>query len=273
MNKKLTITLLLFAVIMSIVALVTICSNNELKKDIKIYENKISYLQDKIAELEKSSNDQNDNISNSNDANKDNQTNADTTDDENNNILEKSEERVTNVITNLNNEWTSIKDQINTYEEYVENYLVIKSFYEKIQCEVNKLCNEICIDAYDYTENIIHSNISINEMGLRIDELNSFVCEDLLYSIEDKIYNKLLNEILDEFYYGILAETDYVDYSELYDYMYKEYDNYYDCAFAVYDQYYDAGVYVYNLYYKISAKLYMGDLSGAKECLNELKLD
>ena len=74
-------------------------------------------------------------------------------------------------VNQLNTKWQSLKSEIATYDEYVDNADKVEDFYDEINDTVEKACVRLQKYTVQYAELIMNSNISNDNKYDAFDDL------------------------------------------------------------------------------------------------------
>lgn len=168
----------------------------------------------------------------------------------------------------LYSRFEALSEEIDTYEKYCDNVTKVSEFYETVIDETNQISIMLLDYSAVYARMILDSDMPDDENYKAIDGIYDYLYEDACAVILDEIYNRLLTEMSNYFYGGILMGAPIgIDYSEWYDICNNEFNQWYDAGTKVFNIYYDASANIFSLYYDLSGELYNGDMEGANKTL------
>lgn len=176
-------------------------------------------------------------------------------------IVEAATKEVDARVEYLNEEWESIKEDVTSYDSFVNNEDKIEGFYEDILAKHSELCTIGYKTALAYAEAINESEKDSSEKYDMSKDIDNDIYDDLFDDINDAIYEDLFDDINDYFYDGILKDSDEagVDYSDWYDTKSDEYSRWYDTKSDVYSEWYDSKSDIYDFYYDLAGEFYSDD--------------
>lgn len=129
----------------------------------------------------------------------------------------------TSRITALCSEGEELLEEIETYDDYLNDYFgdknKVENFYKKVVAETNILCITLRDYAAYYVELIMNSDLSDKEQTAAIERLNTLIYEDAYKAINDNIYNGLLDDFNDQFLNGFLETMPKDAWADEYAYM------------------------------------------------------
>lgn len=189
-------------------------------------------------------------------------------------LKEKVKNDIDDTITKLNNDFESLKKEINTYGKYSKNKDKIQKFYINISNTQNQLNIRLREYSLSYTQSIVNSNLSSDEKYEKLEDLYDIIYEDAADDIYEKIDNGVLKNMFDTYYDGILEDAyDKVSYEKWYHITSKEYDMWSDTSSDIYDNWSDLKSYIDKLYTDISDEIWEEDMERANEKLQNFKED
>lgn len=189
-------------------------------------------------------------------------------------LKEKVKNDIDDTITKLNNDFESLKKEINTYGKYSKNKDKIQEFYINISNTQNQLNIRLREYSLSYTQSIVNSNLSSDEKYEKLEDLYDIIYEDAADDIYEKIDNGVLKNMFDTYYDGILEDAyDKVSYEKWYHITSKEYDMWSDTSSDIYDNWSDLKSYIDKLYTDISDEIWEEDMERANEKLQNFKED
>ncbi len=189
-------------------------------------------------------------------------------------LKEKVKNDIDDTITKLNNDFESLKKEINTYEKYSKNKDKIQEFYINISNTQNQLNIRLREYSLSYTQSIVNSNLSSDEKYEKLEDLYDIIYEDAADDIYEKIDNGVLKNMFDTYYDGILEDAyDKVSYEKWYHITSKEYDMWSDTSSDIYDNWSDLKSDIDKLYTDISDEIWEEDMERANEKLQNFKED
>lgn len=189
-------------------------------------------------------------------------------------LKEKVKNDIDDTITKLNNDFESLKKEINTYGKYSKNKDKIQEFYINISNTQNQLNIRLREYSLSYTQSIVNSNLSSDEKYEKLEDLYDIIYEDAADDIYEKIDNGVLKNMFDTYYDGILEDAyDKVSYEKWYHITSKEYDMWSDTSSDIYDNWSDLKSDIDKLYTDISDEIWEEDMERANEKLQNFKED
>ena len=189
-------------------------------------------------------------------------------------LKEKVKNDIDDTITKLNNDFESLKKEINTYGKYSKNKDKIQEFYINISNTQNQLNIRLREYSLSYTQSIVNSNLSSDEKYEKLEDLYDIIYEDAADDIYEKIDNGVLKNMFDTYYDGILEDAyDKVSYEKWYHITSKEYDMWSDTSSDIYDNWSDLKSDIDKLYTDISDEIWEEDVERANEKLQNFKED
>lgn len=203
-------------------------------------------------------------------ANSKTENNIDSEDD----FEELVEKDVEATINELKDEYEELKAEINTYDKYKNNTDKVEEFYSKAYESQKQLIIRLGEYSIIYTEMIVNSNISTDDMYDELETLYDVVYDDAGDDIYEEIYSGILEDVYDEYYSGILEDAyETVEYSEWSDLRSDEYDMWSDTRSEVYDNWSDFRSDLYDFWSDIRSELWDGDVDKAVKKIDDFKED
>jgi len=177
-------------------------------------------------------------------------------------------------VNQLNTKWQSLKSDITTYDEYVDNVDKVEDFYGEINDTALKACVRLQKYTVQYADLIMNFDMSNDDKYDAFDDLLDCIYEDAADDIYDGIYEAILDDMLDTFYNGVLDDSDNApSYSEWIDVCSDEYSNWLDTCSDVYSNWFDACSDIYSFYFDISSELFSDDIERAEKIFHDYKED
>lgn len=189
---------------------------------------------------------------------------------------EKLEENIDNhvseCIQSILIDWDTLSQEIDTYEEYIENLDKIEDFHMYVEDSTNTILLMINEYAIAYAELIMNSDTTNKDKYDDFEDIKECIYEDACEMVKDEIYDDLMDDIKDYYYDGILkdAKGD-VEYSFWSDIRSDAYGWMSDARSEVYDDYSDARSDIYGFYSDMRSELYSGDITRANKVLQGFK--
>ncbi len=181
---------------------------------------------------------------------------------------------VENILVALTAEYETLKAGVVSFDTYVENIDAVESFYEKVFATQETLTVILRGYASIYTEMILKSGNSCDDMYEAMDDTSDIFYDDLGDAINDGFYDGILEDMKNDFYEDVLDDSDAASsYSEWYDIRSNEYNCWYDIRSAVYEDWYDFRSDIYEFCYDIRGELWNDDLEGALKELSDFQED
>lgn len=210
---------------------------------------------------------------NNNSINNGNNTNIPTTE-----TFEELEETIAKdieqTVSQLNTKWQSLKSDITTYDEYVDNADKVEDFYDEINDTVEKACIRLQKYTVQYAEVIIKSNMSNDDKYDVFDDLLDCIYEDVADDLYDGIYEDLMDDMQEVLYEGALDNSDDApSYSDWIDIRSDEYSNWLDTRSDVYSNWLDTRSDIYSFFLDMRGELWSNDIERAKEIFDDYKED
>lgn len=181
---------------------------------------------------------------------------------------------VESTINELNAEWEKLKEEVNTYDIYLNEIEKVETYYDKIQSTTEQLCIRLYAYSANCAELILSSNKEYRDKYDDLEMINDIIYKNACEEIKDRIYDGILEDIKDTFYDGIIKDAeDTVPYSDWYDTSSDEYEMWYDTSSEVYEIYYDTGSDIYEFYYDLRGDVYSNDMESANKTLQDFQED
>ena len=181
---------------------------------------------------------------------------------------------VESTINELNTEWENLKEEVNTYDIYLNEVEKVETYYDKIQSTTEQLCIRLYAYSANCAELILSSSKEYKDKYDDLEMINDIIYENAREEINDRIYDGILKDMEDTFYDGIIKDAeDTVSYSDWYDSRSNEYEIWYDTRSEVYEIYYDTGSDIYEFYYDLRGDVYSNDMEGANKTLQDFQED
>ena len=172
------------------------------------------------------------------------------------------------IVAALDNEWQTLRQEIDTYQKYVERADEIEAFYETLY----NTSNALLLRYYEYTlvyaRIVMESDMSAKEKYQEVEGIYEIIYEDAFDMIYDSIYDDLLEDMNDMFYDGIIEDAeDDVPYAEWVDVRSEEYSLWLNTRSDIYRNWLDAHSDIYGFYLQIRGELLAKDMEGANKYL------
>lgn len=136
---------------------------------------------------------------------------------------------VESTINELNTEWEKLKEEVNTYNVYLNEVEKVETYYDKIQSTTEQLCIRLYAYSANCAELILSSSKEYKDKYDDLEMINDIIYENAREEINDRIYDGILKDMEDTFYDGIIKDAeDNVPYSDWYDTRSNEYEIWYD---------------------------------------------
>lgn len=182
------------------------------------------------------------------------------------------EAHVEECIQALQNEWTNLSANYDTYEKYISNSDVIEEFHAHIEDSASQILAMICNYGITYSEFILESDSAAKDKYKDFEGFKDLIYEDACKDVKDEIYEGLLEDIKDYYYEGIIKDAkDSIPYSEWSDARSDAYSWWSDARSEVYSTWSDTRSDIYGYYCDIRSELYSQDLEGANSELEDFK--
>lgn len=179
---------------------------------------------------------------------------------------------VSECIQSLKSGWTTLSEEIDTYDKYVEKIDKIEEFHTYIEDASNQILVMICEYGVSYAELIMQSDSSSKDKYNDFEDLKDCIYEDACELVKDDIYDGILDDIKDYYYEGILEDAkDYVKYSDWSDARSDAYSWWSDARGEVYSAWSDTRGDVYSFFSDMRGELFVGDIDRANEILLKFK--
>lgn len=189
-------------------------------------------------------------------------------------LEENIENHVSECIQAIWLDWETLSQEIDTYEEYVENLDKMEDFHMYVEDSTNAILIMINEYTIEYAELIMASDMTSKDKYNDIEDIKDCIYEDACEMVKDEIYDDLFDEIKDYYYDGIIKEAkDSVKYSEWSDVRSDAYGWLSDARSEVYDDYSDARSDIYDFCSDMRSELYSGDIAKANEVLQDFKAE
>ncbi len=172
----------------------------------------------------------------------------------------------------LKAEWKALSEEIDTYDEYIENIDRIENFHTYLEDSAYQMLIMICEYGISYSELIMQSDSSSKDKYNDFDDMRECIYEDACDIINDEIYDDILEDIKDYYYEGVIKDAkDHVEYSEWSDARSDAYGWWSDARGEVYNSWSDFRGDIYSFYSDIRSELYGGDIEKANSVLQDFK--
>lgn len=179
---------------------------------------------------------------------------------------------VSECIQALKAEWTTLSEEIDTYDKYVDKIDKIEEFHTYIEDASNQILVMICEYGVSYAELIMQSDSSSKDKYNDFEDLKDCIYEDACELVKDDIYDGILEDIKDYYYEGILEDAkDYVKYSDWSDVRSDAYSWWSDARSEVYSAWSDTRGDIYSFFSDMRGELFAGDIERANEVLLKFK--
>lgn len=189
-------------------------------------------------------------------------------------LKEKVNNDINDTITKLNNDFETLKNEINTYGKYSKNREKVQEFYINISNTQKQLNIRLRENSLSYTQSIVNSNLSSDEKYEKLEQLYEIIYEDAADDVYEEIDNGVLKNMYDTYYDGVLEDAyDKVSYEKWYHMASKEYDMWSDTSSDIYDEWLDLKSDIDNLYIDIGNEIWEEDMERANEKLQSFKED
>jgi len=184
------------------------------------------------------------------------------------------EEYVESVLENLNKEYESIIEGVDSYSTYIGKKDEVIALYEKINTTSASLCIKMCSYAIACAENILDSGKSVDDMYDDMEIIYDLIYDDMGDEIYDRIYDGILDDIYNDLYDGALDDLpDGVEYSDWSDARSAEYEMWSNTRSETYEQWSDFRSDVYEFGSNMRSELWDDDLDGAYDELEDFRED
>ena len=192
--------------------------------------------------------------------------------------LEELEEKVASdveeSIAALQEEYTALVTDIDSYEKYLESVETVEGFYAKVLNETQSLCVRMREYSLEYAQVILASDKENGDKYDDLEELYDCVYDEAGENIYDEIYDGILDDIYDDFYNGILDEAyEEAEYSEWSEARANEYDWWSDARSDVYDEWSDFRSEVYDFWSDLRGETWDDDMEKAWEVVEDFTKD
>ncbi len=178
------------------------------------------------------------------------------------------------VLADLTAGYEGLIDGVDSYDTYIQKQDEIAAFYETAVAASEDLCSKMYAYALAYTENILTSDASTDDMYDEMDIVYDLIYDDMGDEIYDGIYDGVLDDLYDDFYDGALDDQpDGVEYSDWADARSDEYEQWSDSRSDTYDHWSDFRSDVYDLWADVRSELWDDNLEGALEELEDFRKD
>lgn len=175
---------------------------------------------------------------------------------------------VSECIQALESKWTTLSEEIDTYDKYVEKIDKIEEFHTYIEDASDQILVMICEYGISYAELIMQSDSSNKDKYNDFEDLKDCIYEDACELVKDDIYDGILDDIKDYYYEGILENAkDYVKYSDWSDLRSDAYSWWSDARSEVYSAWSDTQGDIYGFFSDMRGELFDGDVERANEVL------
>lgn len=108
-------------------------------------------------------------------------------------------------ISGLAAEQQALAAEIATYDDYVANADRVTAFYQTVAEETRGLCIRLREYGADYTDSVLGSGLSCDEMYDELDALFDDLYDDVGDDVFDALYDDLMDDAYDAFYGGVLS--------------------------------------------------------------------
>ena len=192
--------------------------------------------------------------------------------------LEELEEKVASdvegSIAALQEEYTALVTDIDSYEKYLESVETVEGFYAKVLSETQSIFTKLQEYCVEYANLILASDKEHVEKYDDFDEMYDCVYEDACDEVYDEVYEGILDDIYDAFYDGILDDAkDDADYSEWLDARSNEYELWLETRSDVYEEWLDSRSDIYEFWLDIRGEMWDDDMEKAQEVVEDFKED
>ena len=192
--------------------------------------------------------------------------------------LEELEEKVASdveeSIAALQEEYTALVTDIDSYEKYLESVEIVEGFYAKVLSETQSIFTRLQEYCVEYANLILASDKEHDEKYDDFDEMYDCVYEDACDEVYDEVYEGILDDIYDAFYDGILDDAkDDADYGEWLDARSNEYELWLDTRSDVYEEWLDSRSDIYEFWLDIRGEMWDDDMEKAQEVVEDFKED
>lgn len=182
------------------------------------------------------------------------------------------EEYVKSVLENLNKEYESIIEGVDSYSTYIEKKDEVIALYEKINTTSASLCIKMRSYAIACAENILDSGKSVDDMYDDMEIIYDLIYDDMGDEIYNRIYDGILDDIYDDLYDGALDDLpDGVEYSDWSDARSAEYEMWSNTRSETYEQWSDFRSDVYEFGSDMRSELWNDDLDGAYDEMEDFR--
>lgn len=192
--------------------------------------------------------------------------------------INKLEDLITNdvekVISDLNVEYSSLKEKIRSYDDYVKNVEKVEKFYKKIITDTDDLNNRLRKYSVNYAQLIINSGDDFDDIYDNLDEIYDVIYDEALDEVYDEIYNGILDDMYDDFYDGVIDDAyDTIKYSDWSAVRSDEYEFWSDTRSDVYKSWSNTRSDIYEFWSDLRSDIYNDDIEDANEEINDFKED
>ena len=177
-------------------------------------------------------------------------------------------------ISALNAEYTQLKSEINTFNNYMNNSDKVEAFYTKIYETHKDLCVRMCEYSLDYAEIIVGAEESNDQKYDNLEELYDAIYDNARDDIYDEIYDGILDDMYNNFYDGFLDDAyDDVEYSIWSEARSNEYDWWSNTRSDVYDDWSDCFSDIYDFWSDIRSEVWDDNIERAKKIIEDFRED
>lgn len=175
-------------------------------------------------------------------------------------IIEAYETDLTAMVSELNSEYETLLEEVDSYNAYKEHPEKIATFYEKVSTETDKLFARYDVYTEAYFRMALDSTDENKKLDRAFDDYYDDIYDDIYDDYYDDVYTKLYDNIYDDFYsdmfdeaYDTLPHREYLDaHSEFYDAYRESHSN-------IYSKYIDSKNKAHTIYSMMDSNAIYGD--------------
>ena len=184
----------------------------------------------------------------------------------------QAEAIILSALNTLTAEYEGLVADVDSYSAYIEKKDEITAFYETVNTASANLCIEMCALALSYTESILASDKSADDMYEDMDELHDLIYDDMGDEIYDGIYDGILDDLYDDLYGGALDDRpDNVEYEDWSDARSNEYEQWSDTRSDTYEHWSDFRSDVYDFWSDVRSALWGEDMDDVLEEVGDFR--
>ena len=167
---------------------------------------------------------------------------------------------IENTLSELENSYETIVSSIGSFESYVKEIDTVETFYNDIIEKQDLLCTRMKKYALELVIEITSSGDSFDDKYDQIEDVYDLIYDDGGDDIYDGVYDGILDDIYEDFYDGILDDAyDTADYSTWSKARSEEYSMWSEARSETYQQWSDFRSDVYSFYSNIRSALFDED--------------